>query len=288
MVDFGIAMFPTDYAVPPGELARAVEERGFESLFFPEHTHIPASRQTLFPGGGDLPQEYWHTHDPFVALAAAAAATTRIKLATGVCLIAQRDPIVTAKQAASLDQISNGRFILGVGAGWNVEELANHGTAFKDRWEVTRERVLAMREIWTNEEAEFHGKFVKFDRIWSYPKPVQLGGPPILLGANATKWAYARIVDYCDGWMPLTGRYDLRTALIDLRDTAARAGRSMDTIDLTAYQFRPLDDPEHGTAQARDLIGLGFSRLVFGLPPAPSDIVLPLLDQYAEFARQFS
>ena len=138
VVDFGITMFPTDYAIPPADLARAAEERGFESLFFPEHTHIPSSRQTPFPGGGDLPQEYWHTHDPFVALAAAAAATSRIKLAAGVCLIAQRDPIVTAKQAASLDRISNGRFILGVGAGWNVEELANHGTAFKDRWGVTR------------------------------------------------------------------------------------------------------------------------------------------------------
>ena len=288
MVDFGVTMFPTDYAIPPGELARAVEERGFESLFFPEHTHIPASRQTAFPGGGDLPREYWHTQDPFVALAAAAAVTTRIKLAAGVCLIAQRDPIVTAKQAASLDQISNGRFMLGVGAGWNVEELANHGTAFKDRWEVTRERVLAMREIWTKEEAEFHGKFVNFDRIWSYPKPVQPGGPPVLLGSNATPWAYARVVEYCQGWMPLPGRSDLRGALQQLRAAAARAGRSMETISLSAYSLRPFEEPSHGEAQMRELIQVGFRRLVLRLPPAPAETVLPLLDRYAELARRLS
>ncbi len=288
MIDFGVAIFPTDGAIQPAEMARAAEERGFESLFFPEHTHIPASRETPFPQGGEMPPEYWHMHDPFVALAAAAAATTTIKLAFGVCLVAQRDPIITAKEVASLDLISSGRVILGIGAGWNAEELANHGVALSDRWEVTRERVLAMRAIWTQEEPEFHGRFVDFAPIRSYPKPVQPGGPPILLGANATQWAYARIVDYCDGWMPLTGRYDLPAALADLEATAARAGRTMDTINLTAYQFRPLDDPEQGKREARELIELGFDRLVFGLPPASADIVLPMLDRYADFARRLS
>ncbi len=288
MIDFGVAIFPTDSAIQPAEVARAAEERGFESLFFPEHTHIPASRETPFPPGGEMPPEYWHMHDPFVALAAAAAATTTIKLAFGVCLVAQRDPIITAKEVASLDLISNGRVILGIGAGWNAEELANHGVALGDRWGVTRERVLAMRAIWTQEEAEFHGRFVDFAPIRSYPKPVQAGGPPILLGANATKWAYARIVDYCDGWMPLTGRYDLPAALADLEATAARAGRTMDTINLTAYQFRSLNDPEQGEKEARELIELGFDRLVFGLPPASADVVLPMLDRYADFARRLS
>ena len=156
---FGITMFPTDYAIQPIELARAVEERGFDSLFFPEHTHIPTARQTPFPGGGDLPEMYWHTHDPFVALGACAAVTSSIRLGTGICLVIERDPITLAKEIASLDMISNGRFVFGIGAGWNREEMENHGADYANRWQVVREKILAMKAIWTEEEAEYHGKF---------------------------------------------------------------------------------------------------------------------------------
>src|SRR5438093_726810 len=172
-MQIGAVMFPTDYAIGPDELGRLLEDRGFESVWFPEHTHIPASRRTPWPGGADLPREYWHSYDLFVALTAAAMATTRLKVGSGICLVVERDPIITAKEVATLDRLSGGRFIFGIGGGWNAEEMANHGTDFKRRWRLLRERVLAMKEIWTNEEAEFHGDFVDFDKIWSYPKPVQ-------------------------------------------------------------------------------------------------------------------
>ena len=225
MALFGAMMFPTDYAIQPVELARAVEERGLDSLFFPEHTHIPTSRRSPWPGGGELPMEYSHTHDLFVALGAAAAVTTRIKLGTGICLVVERDPILLAKEVASLDVISNGRVVLGIGGGWNAEEMENHGTDFKRRWKLVRERVLAMRAIWSNEKAEFHGEFVQFDPIWCWPKPVQAGGPPILLGSEA-KRAFERVVDYCDGWIPINrGKIDgLKTAIAELRESAKRGG----------------------------------------------------------------
>ena len=191
-MQIGAFIFPTEYSIRIDELARALEERGLESLFVTEHTHIPASRRTPWPGGGPLPKEYSHTLDPFVGLAAAAAVTSRLRLGTGICLVIQHDPIVTAKEVASLDFLSNGRFLFGVGAGWNVEEIEHHGTAFPTRFRVMRERVLAMKEIWTKEEAEFHGEFVRFDRIWSYPKPVQKPHPPVLLGGEGAAHAPAR------------------------------------------------------------------------------------------------
>ncbi len=208
MPRFGVVMFPTDYAIQPVELARAVEERGLDSLYFPEHTHIPTSRRTPFPGGTELPKEYAHTHDPFVALAAAAAVTSRIRLCTGICLVPQHDPIVLAKTIASLDVVSNGRFVFGIGAGWNAEEMEHHGTKYDTRWKVLRERVLAMKQIWSEEAAEFHGEFVDFDPIWSWPKPVQPGGPPILLGASS-RWGFARVAEFCDGWLPIAGMRDM-------------------------------------------------------------------------------
>ena len=168
---FGTSIFITDYTIRPDELARELEQRGFESFWAPEHTHIPASRRTPYPAGGDLPREYWHLYDPFLTLTAMAAATTRLRLATGICLIIERDPIVTAKEVATLDRLSGGRAIFGVGGGWNAEEMGNHGTEFSKRWRVLRERVLAMKEIWTQDEAEFHGEFVNFDKVWSDPKP---------------------------------------------------------------------------------------------------------------------
>ena len=166
MTEFGALMFPTDYAIRPAALAKAIEERGMDSLFFPEHTHIPVSRKTPFPGGGELPKEYSNTYDPFVALASCAAVTERIKLGTGICLVVERDTITLAKEISTLDRISNGRFILGIGAGWNAEEMENHGIEFKNRWKVVREKTLAMKELWTKDEAEFHGDFVDFDPVW--------------------------------------------------------------------------------------------------------------------------
>jgi probable F420-dependent oxidoreductase len=200
-VDFGVMMFPTEYSVAPAELAVMVEQRGYESLFFPEHTHIPASRRTPYPAGGELPREYWHTYDPFIALTAAAAATRRLRIATGICLVIERDPITTAKEVASLDRLSGGRLLFGVGAGWNLEEMANHGTDGSLRFGVLRERVEAMKAIWTQEEASYHGRYVDFDPIWSQPKPLQRPHPPILVGGNGAT-VCERVLAYGDEWMP--------------------------------------------------------------------------------------
>ncbi|HYA35126.1 MAG TPA: LLM class F420-dependent oxidoreductase [Candidatus Binataceae bacterium] len=280
MPHFAVSMFPADYAIQPIELAQASEERGFESLWFPEHTHIPASRKTPWPAGGELPPEYWHSHDPFVALGACAAATKKIKLATGVCLVIERDPITLAKEVASLDMISGGRVLLGIGAGWNVEEMANHGANAKRKWKTVREKILAMKEIWTREAAEFHGEIVNFDPIWSYPKPVQTGGPPIIMGSQSKK-VFERVAEYCDGWMPINNpRYDFVRALTAMREELGKRGRKPDSISLSIFGVGPSED------DTRKFIGLGFERIVFALPPAPRDKVLPLLDKYATLAQK--
>lgn len=284
MTDFGVLMFPTDYAIQPIPLAKALEERGFESLWFPEHTHIPASRRSPWIGGGELPKDYWHTHDPFVALTAAAAATTRLKIATGICLVVERDPIQLAKEVASLDVISNGRLILGIGAGWNAEEMENHGVPFAKRWRVVREKVLAMRAIWTQENAEYHGEHVRFDPIWSWPKPLQPGGPKVVLGAES-KWAPARVADYCDGWMPILGRGGpeaLAPRLEEVRRAWAEKGRDPNALDLSIFGVPPKEEIVHG------LVALGFRRMIFAIPAAGPDVVLPLLDRYAAIARKLA
>lgn len=278
MVKFAISMFPTDYAIGPIELALAAEARGFESIWFPEHTHIPASRKTPFPGGTDLPKEYWHTHDPFVALGAAAAVTKRLRLGTGVCLVIERDPIVLAKEVASLDMISGGRVELGIGAGWNVEEMENHGAQFKKRWKIVREKILAMRQIWTREAAEFHGEFVNFDPIWSFPKPVQPGGPPILLGSQS-KRSFERVAEYCDGWMPINfPRADFTAGVKQLRDAEKAAGRKK--LGISLFGSSAKED------EIKRFADLGFDRLIFSLPAAPRETVMPLLDKYAEVAAK--
>jgi probable F420-dependent oxidoreductase len=276
---YGIFMFPTDYAIRPDDLARAAEERGFESLFVSEHTHIPASRRSPWPGGPNLPREYWHTLDPFVALGAAAAVTTRLKLGTGICLVIERDPITLAKEVASLDHLSRGRVLFGVGGGWNAEEMEDHGTDFASRWKLLRERIAAMKEIWTKEEAEYHGKFVNFDRIWSYPKPVQKPHPPILMGGGGPH-ARQRAADFDGHWMPIVGRDPIEDGIADLRARAERAGRHRDAVTVSLFGARP---DEAKLAAWRDL---GVARAIFGLPPAGGDQVLPLLDQYAALAAK--
>jgi probable F420-dependent oxidoreductase len=276
----GAFIFPTEYSVRIDELARTLEERGFESLFVTEHTHIPVSRRTPWPGGGPLPREYSHTLDPFVGLAVAAAVTTRLRVGTGICLVIQHDPIVLAKVVASLDLLSNGRFVFGVGAGWNADEIENHGTAFPTRFRVMRERVLAMKEIWTHDEAEFHGEFVRFDRIWSYPKPAQKPHPPVLLGGEGPH-TLRRVVEFCDGWFPRgrAGADTILTKLEDLRAQAARAGRDPKTISVTVFGGKP-DSPTLDRYRAA-----GIDRVVLPLPSEGRDRVLPLLDQYAAFLR---
>ncbi|HTK99733.1 MAG TPA: LLM class F420-dependent oxidoreductase [Pseudomonadales bacterium] len=269
---FGITMFPTDYSIQPVELARAVEERGFDSLFFPEHTHIPTSRKTPFPGGGELPKHYSHTHDPFVAFGACAAVTKRIRLGTGICLVIQRDPITLAKEIASVDSLSNGRFVLGIGAGWNREEMSNHGADYANRWRLVREKVLAMKAIWTQDEAEFHGKFVDFDPIWSYPKPAQRGGPPVWIGANS-KWVFDRIAEYADGWMPIGG---LGSGNLERLKAACEArGRKVEDITLALFGAPTSKETLLGR------IGQGFDELIFNLDSEPADAVLPKLDRLA-------
>ena len=276
----GVFIFATDFAVPIDELARAAEQRGFESLFVPEHTHIPASRRTPWPGGPSLPREYWHTLDPFVSLATAAAVTTRLKVGTGICLIIERDPITTAKEVASLDLVSGGRMLFGIGGGWNAEEMENHGTDFKSRFRLLRERVLAMKEIWTKEEAAFHGEFVNFDPIWSHPKPVQKPHPPVLLGGESGH-TLQRVVDFCDGWFPRgrAGDDTILRGLADLRARAARRGRDMKTLSVSVFGAKP--DP----AVLERYAAAGVDRVLYGLPSAGRDTVLPLLDQYARLVR---
>ena len=288
MPNFGLMMFPTDYSLEPVVLGKEAEALGFESLFFPEHTHIPTNRLSPWPGGDELPKHYWHAHDPFVALSTVASVTTTIKLGTGIALVTERDPILMAKQVASLDYLAKGRMLLGVGAGWNAEEMENHGIAFSDRWKVLRERVLAMREIWQKEEAEFHGQFVNFDSIWSYPKPMQIGGPPVLLGASS-KYVYQRIAEYGDGWFPLyqDARRLSAGSAVDYAEGIAKTQEAWDkkgrkgAPDFTIFGVAP--DP----AVVDHLIEIGFTRLIFGLPSADADTVLPLVEKLAAFAHNY-
>jgi probable F420-dependent oxidoreductase len=279
-MDFGVVMFPTAYAIPPDELGRALEARGFESVWFPEHTHIPASRRSPWPGGADLPQEYWHGYDPFVALTAAGMATTRLRLGTGICLVIERDPIITAKEVATLDRLSGGRFLFGIGGGWNAEEMEHHGTDFKKRWRVLRERVLAMKEIWTKDEAEFHGEFVSFDRIWSHPKPLQQPHPPVIMGGDGAT-TFDRVIEFGNGWMPIArpGRPSPVEKIAALRRRAEQAGRDPRAISVSIFFARP----ERAAVDA--LRAAGVDRAIFGLPSAGRDKILPLLDSYAPLVR---
>jgi probable F420-dependent oxidoreductase len=270
-VDLGIAVFPTDYAADPATIARLVEERGFESLFFPEHTHIPVGRRTPYPAGGELPPEYSHTYDPFVALATAAAATEKLRLATGICLVIERDPITTAKEVASIDQLSGGRFLFGVGAGWNIEEMENHGTDSRRRFSLMRERIEAMKAIWTQDEASFHGKHVDFDPIWSWPKPIQEPHPPVLVGGNGAK-VLERVVAFGDEWMPNRAP-GLTDRIAELQRLAGEAGRDPIPVTLSAAKPGP-EAIERGDAA-------GVHRCVFYIQPADAGETERQLDELA-------
>jgi len=275
----GVCMFNTDYAIRIEELARAAEERGFESLWVPEHTHIPVSRKTPFPGGGELPREYKHTLDPFVALAAAAMVTKTLRLGTGICLLIQRDTITTAKEVASVDFVSNGRFLFGVGGGWNQDEMENHGTDFKTRFKRLGEQVRAMKELWTKETAQFHGQFVNFDPVWMHPKPVQKPHPPVLFGGES-EHTLRRVVEIGDGWFPRARSAERVVAgMEDLKKRAAAAGRDMKTISVSVFGAP-------GDAAVLDRYRqAGVTRVIVRLPSEARDKVLPLLDQHAKLLK---
>ena len=271
----GVFIFSTEYSIRMVKLARALEDRGFESLFVPEHTHIPVSRRTPFPGGEPLPREYSNTLDPFVDLAAAAAVTSTLRIGTGICLVSQRDPIVTAKAVASLDLLSGGRFEFGIGAGWNQDELESHGTRYEDRFRVMVDRVKAMQVIWTGEEASYDGEFTRIEPAWSWPKPVQKPYPPVILGGE-TKYTLRRVMDFCDGWMP-RGNFmaDPSSVMETLRRYADEAGRDMSSIAVSVFRAQPKADY---LAQCQEA---GVMRVVLQLPSAGEDVVMPLLDEYA-------
>ena len=278
-MDYGVSMAITDYSLGPAEFAAAAEARGFESLFVPEHSHIPSSRVSAWGGGGTLPKVYYDMMDPFVALGAAAAATSRIKLGTGVCLVVQRDPIQLAKEVATLDRISNGRVLLGIGAGWNAEEMADHGTAFGSRFRLMRDRVEAMKVIWREDEPAFQSEFVTFGPMRAWPKPVQSPHPPILMG-GAFPHAAKRAVAYADGWIPLAGRgHDLAEEIPKVRALAVAAGRDPESVPVTAFLAPKEAD---GLARLRDA---GAARAVFMLAPEGADVVAGKLDRLAELAQ---
>jgi probable F420-dependent oxidoreductase len=277
----GLSNFPTEYSISAVALARAAEERGFESLWVVEHTHIPASRRTPYPVGGDLPSIYWESYEPFTFLAQAAAVTTDLRVGTGICLVPEHHPIALAKRVASLDSLSGGRFLFGVGAGWNAEELENHGVAFGDRWKVLREHVLAMKACWTEKDAEYHGRFVDFDPVWVEPKPVQKPHPPIYIGASST-WAMERIVEYGDGWLPVpVPEFDERLAL--LNRLCEERGRDRSEIDVC---LMTVVDSADTLAGIRDK---GVNRVILSLPTLGEDEALRVLDGYAnvvEWAKE--
>jgi probable F420-dependent oxidoreductase len=272
----GLTMFATDVSMNIVDLAREAEARGFHSLYLPEHTHIPVSRRTPPPTGqAELPEEYRRTLDPFVALAAAASVTERILLGTGIALVAQREPIVTAKAVATLDHLSHGRVVLGIGFGWNEDELEHHGVAMRDRRDVARDHMLAMRALWRDDEASFDGTFVQLAPSWSWPKPVHPGGPPVLMGGAAGPKLFAHIAEYGDGWIPIGGA-GVREALPELNKAMDAAGR--DPSSLRIVPFGTVPSPEK-LAYYEDI---GITEVVLRLPSAPADVVLPLLGRYAE------
>ena len=280
---FGASMFLTDYSMAPGELAQALETRGFESIWAPEHSHIPTSRRTPYPGGGDLPKAYYDVMDPFVTLTAAAMATKSLKIGTGVCLVNQRDTIQTAKLVASIDQVSGGRFLFGIGVGWNAEEMEDHGTDFASRAKLVRERVEAMKLIWTKSKAEYHGELVNFPEMMTWPKPVQKPHPPVIVG-GAYPQAARRAVRYGEGWIPLAGRPNQYGDVFDyvpkFRAMLKEAGRTEDSCPITLFNVQ--EDAEL-LKRYRDL---GAVRVSVSLASDKADATLPILDRWAKLIQQ--
>jgi probable F420-dependent oxidoreductase len=282
MLNFGASMFFTDYSMAPGALGKALEERGFESVWAPEHSHIPMTRKTPFPAGGDLPKKYYDAMDPFVTLTMAAAATKTLKVGTGVCLVAQRDPIQTAKLVASIDQVSGGRFLFGIGNGWNRDEMEDHGTVFESRHKLARERVEAMKAIWTQSKPEYHGEFVNFDPMMTWPKPVQKPHPPVIVG-GAFPYSARRAIRYGDGWIPQASRgayAEIADMIPEFRKMATEAGRDASKIEITVWF------PKKDADLMKRYQDLGVSRVVFNVESEKADAILPVIDGWATLMRQ--
>lgn len=283
-MDFGLFIFPTDTTLGPVEVAKAAEDSGFESLWFPEHSHIPVSRRTPWggvPGAKPLPEWYWHNLDAIVALGAAAAATSTIRLGTGITLVAQRDPIWLAKEVATLDHISGGRMLLGVGYGWNKEEMASHGVAYNQRRALLREKVMMMRELWTNDVASFEGDLLHLEPSWAWPKPVQKPHPPIVMGGAAGPKTIADMVEFCDGWLPLATRHDLEGKLEEVRAALKAAGRKPSSFTINPYGTKAVpENVEH-------LIGLGVDRIVFNLPQKEPEEVLARIKEWGDLIKNY-
>ena len=282
MLKFGVSMFFTDYSMRPGELGQALESRGFESVWAPEHSHIPLSRKTPAAGGGELGKKYYDTMDPFVTLTAAAMATKTLMIGTGICLVAQRDPIQTAKLVASIDQVSGGRFLFGIGNGWNQDEMENHGTDFKTRHARARENVEAMKEIWTKSKAEYHGKFVNFDPMMAWPKPIQKPHPPVIVG-GAFPYSARRAIRYGDGWIPHAARgsyQEIADMIPEFRTMCAEAGRDPASIAITVWF--PGNDPD----VMKRYMDLGVERVVFNVESVAAKEALPVVDGIAELMHK--
>ena len=274
---YGVFIFPTDQSIRPDVLAKEAEDRGFESFWVPEHSHIPVSRQTPWGGQKDappLPEQYWRTHDQFLGLAFAAAATSKIRLGTGITLLAQRDPIWTAKEVATLDFLSGGRVEFGVGYGWNKEEMAQHGTDYLNRRALLREKVLMMKSLWTEEEASYQGEMLSLQPSWAWPKPVQKPHPPIIMGAAAGPKTLADMVEFCDGWLPNAARHDIAGQVKRVREAVGDAGRDPAAFEISAFSAKlPMVD---GLREA------GLDRAIFTLPPLGPEVVIPKLDKWVE------
>ncbi len=281
MLAFGASMFFTDYSMAPGELGLALEQRGFESVWAPEHSHIPLSRKTPPAAGGELGKKYYDTMDPFVTLTVAAMATRTLKVGTGVCLVAQRDPIQTAKLVASIDQVSGGRFLFGIGNGWNQDEMENHGTVFATRHKLARERVEAMKAIWTQTKPEYHGEFVNFDPMMAWPKPVQKPHPPVIVG-GAFPYSARRAIRYGDGWIPQASRggyTEIGDMIPEFRKMAADAGRDPASIEITVWF------PKRDVDLMKRYQDLGVKRVVFSLESEKADTILPVIDAWEKVMR---
>ena len=275
-MDVGALIFPTDKTIRPDRLAVALEERGYESLWVAEHTHIPLTRKTPYPAGGELPDFYKRTMDPFVALSVAATVTSQLKLGTGICLVNQHHAINLAKQCASVDLVSNGRFLFGVGVGWNEDEMEHHGVDPSKRRSTARERILAVKELWSQQEAEFHGDYVDFSPSLSYPKPVRI--PPVIMGGSGGPVTFKHVIEYCDGWMPIGGSGS--GGMENMANAMAARGRDMQSLEIGRFGA-PLDE-----AQARSRLEQGFTHLVFGLPQSAPDAVLARLDEIAALVEK--
>lgn len=281
----GVMSFNTEYTMRADRLARAAEERGLESLWLPEHTHIPVPSDgvTRAPDGSVLPEEYRHMADPFCSLAAAAAATREIKLATGICLVNQHHPIALAKQVATLDQLSGGRVIFGAGAGWNATEMAHHGVRFEERWAQTAERLAALKVLWTEEQPSFSGRYVRFERLWSYPKPIQKPHPPVVLGTLDTPFGRDKVARLGDGWLPLTFDVDrARASIDDVRARMRALGRNGDSLAVSLFF---LEDKEQSVDTLKRAADLGVERAILRLPVADEARVLARLDRYGDAIR---